>query len=206
MVHPVGFEPTHLAAPEPESGVYANFTTGAFGCIVYHIVCPPRKGVFEKSFASRPDAPTSEGEGYAHAAESQVPARHGNDQGKNQNISLGGASRVGRGLRITHNTAYAGIVKAKKNGSVSIKTLRSVWTFQPNRLASPAHTPPNTTSSLLLYKPPFPFMPRIIPYIAAPPQRRQLLLGGESGDGLVGGGVEDDRLAVDELYGYDIAY
>ena len=29
MVHPVGFEPTHLAAPEPESGVYANFTTGA---------------------------------------------------------------------------------------------------------------------------------------------------------------------------------
>ena len=30
MVHPVGFEPTHLAAPEPESGVYANFTTGAF--------------------------------------------------------------------------------------------------------------------------------------------------------------------------------
>ena len=31
MVHPVGFEPTHLAAPEPESGVYANFTTGASG-------------------------------------------------------------------------------------------------------------------------------------------------------------------------------
>ena len=29
MVHPVGFEPTHLAVPEPESGVYANFTTGA---------------------------------------------------------------------------------------------------------------------------------------------------------------------------------
>ena len=50
MVHPVGFEPTHLAAPEPESGVYANFTTGAFGCIVYHIPRTPRKGVFEKKF------------------------------------------------------------------------------------------------------------------------------------------------------------
>ena len=28
-MHPVGFEPTHLAALEPESSVYANFTTGA---------------------------------------------------------------------------------------------------------------------------------------------------------------------------------
>ena len=34
-MHPVGFEPTHLAAPEPESGVYANFTTGAYECEVY---------------------------------------------------------------------------------------------------------------------------------------------------------------------------
>ena len=33
-----------------------------------------------------------------------------------------------------------------------------------------------------------------------------LLVGGESRDGLVGGGVEDDRFAVDELYGYDLAY
>ena len=33
-----------------------------------------------------------------------------------------------------------------------------------------------------------------------------LLLGGESGDGLVGGGVEDNWFAVNELYGYDIAY
>ena len=35
MVHPVGFEPTHLAALEPESSVYANFTTGADWEIVY---------------------------------------------------------------------------------------------------------------------------------------------------------------------------
>ena len=30
-MHPVGVEPTHLAALEPESSVYANFTTGATG-------------------------------------------------------------------------------------------------------------------------------------------------------------------------------
>ena len=29
--NPVGVEPTHLAAQEPESCVYANFTTGATG-------------------------------------------------------------------------------------------------------------------------------------------------------------------------------
>ena len=39
MVHPVGFEPTHLAAPEPESGVYANFTTGASGHSISKSVC-----------------------------------------------------------------------------------------------------------------------------------------------------------------------
>ena len=37
LVHPVGFEPTHLAALEPESSVYANFTTGANGGIRYQI-------------------------------------------------------------------------------------------------------------------------------------------------------------------------
>ena len=34
-MHPVGFEPTHLAALEPESSVYANFTTGASCGVVY---------------------------------------------------------------------------------------------------------------------------------------------------------------------------
>ena len=34
-MHPGGFEPTHLAALEPESSVYANFTTGANGEIRY---------------------------------------------------------------------------------------------------------------------------------------------------------------------------
>ena len=30
MVRLTGLEPAHLAAPEPKSGVSANFTTGAF--------------------------------------------------------------------------------------------------------------------------------------------------------------------------------
>ena len=52
LVHPVGFEPTHLAALEPESSVYANFTTGANGCIRYQI--PENKASpFFQIFAER---------------------------------------------------------------------------------------------------------------------------------------------------------
>ena len=48
-MHPVGFEPTHLAAPEPESGVYANFTTGATWVIVYHTKPRRARGNFHKN-------------------------------------------------------------------------------------------------------------------------------------------------------------
>ena len=48
-MHPVGFEPTHLAALEPESGVYANFTTGAFVCVVYQKIRPRVKRGLSKA-------------------------------------------------------------------------------------------------------------------------------------------------------------
>ena len=52
-MHPVGVEPTHLAALEPESSVYANFTTGATGAY-YAINRPPRQwGICEKCGARK---------------------------------------------------------------------------------------------------------------------------------------------------------
>ena len=48
-MHPVGFEPTHLAALEPESSVYANFTTGANGVIRYQIMENKARGFLKIS-------------------------------------------------------------------------------------------------------------------------------------------------------------